>query len=271
MNCLQSFRRRPENRRWANLTRGSRGVVEGGRSASLPFPVLRPVAAPVRRWRLLLAAPRAAFAKARSGRRMRTTWSFGPTRRVGGGHSWRLSSRATWTSRTTPRGARCCLNSCPPTSRGARVKRVVGVEPDATVRVTLSIPLAGVRRGTLRVYDRGRELDSHTRFVGGTGFWTRRRPLQCSSSRPDRSIVPLTSRRSPPLPRAYQFKILSTDRATVRLHVGNPRSRAGPVGPRVRARGSSPVRQLARLVDRLQRTRFRRHLSRRPVGNSSPP
>ena len=50
------------------------------------------------------------------------------------------------------------------------MKRVVGVEPDATVRVTLAIPLAGVRRGTLRVYDRGRELNSHTRFVGGAGI-----------------------------------------------------------------------------------------------------
>ncbi len=76
---------------------------------------------------------------------------------------------------------------------------------------------------------------------------TSRRCLQRSWSRPGQSIVLVTSAR--PAARA-------TRRGPGRVQ------RDGPV----RGCGSGPARQLARFVDRLQRTRFRRHFARRPRG-----
>jgi hypothetical protein len=119
---------------------------------------------------LLLAAPGAAFATGEE----RTTDADDlvirtDTRWAGGTLGGYLPVRVDITNHAA--GRTLLLEFTPAdVARGARVKRVVGVEPDATVRVTLSIPLSGVRRGTLRVYDRGRELTSHTRFVGGAGF-----------------------------------------------------------------------------------------------------
>ncbi len=51
--------------------------------------------------------------------------------------------------------------------QGATVKRVVTVEKNATVRLTLSVPLISFRQGLLRVYDRRGELPTHMRVVGG--------------------------------------------------------------------------------------------------------
>ncbi len=50
-------------------------------------------------------------------------------------------------------------------SQGATVKRVVGVDQEATVRLTLSIPLTAFRQGLLRVYDQRGELQSHSRVI----------------------------------------------------------------------------------------------------------
>jgi hypothetical protein len=50
-------------------------------------------------------------------------------------------------------------------SQGATVKRVVGVDKEATLRLTLSIPLTAFRQGLLRVYDQRRELQSHARVI----------------------------------------------------------------------------------------------------------
>jgi hypothetical protein len=55
-------------------------------------------------------------------------------------------------------------------THGATVKRVVGVDQQATVRFTLSIPLTAFRLGMLRVYDQGGELKSHARVIGGAAF-----------------------------------------------------------------------------------------------------
>jgi hypothetical protein len=52
-------------------------------------------------------------------------------------------------------------------THGATVKRVVGVNQDATVRFTLSIPLTAFRLGMLRVYDQRGELKAHERLIGG--------------------------------------------------------------------------------------------------------
>ncbi len=52
-------------------------------------------------------------------------------------------------------------------THGATVKRVVGVNQEATVRLTLSIPLTAFRLGMLRVYDQRGELKSHERLIGG--------------------------------------------------------------------------------------------------------
>ncbi len=52
-------------------------------------------------------------------------------------------------------------------TRGATVRRVVGVNQDATVHFTLSIPLTAFRLGTFRVYDQRGELKSHERLIGG--------------------------------------------------------------------------------------------------------
>jgi hypothetical protein len=52
-------------------------------------------------------------------------------------------------------------------THGATVKRDVGVNQDATVRFTLSIPLTAFRQGMLRVYDQRGELRSHERLIGG--------------------------------------------------------------------------------------------------------
>ena len=55
-------------------------------------------------------------------------------------------------------------------THGATVKRVVGVDQQATVRFTLSIPLTAFRQGLLRVYDERGELQSHVRLIGGAAF-----------------------------------------------------------------------------------------------------
>jgi hypothetical protein len=52
-------------------------------------------------------------------------------------------------------------------THGATVKRGVGVDEQATVRFTLSIPLTAFRQGLLRVYDQRGELKSHARVIGG--------------------------------------------------------------------------------------------------------
>ncbi len=52
-------------------------------------------------------------------------------------------------------------------AHGATVKRVVGVDQNATVRFTLSVPLTAFRQGLLRVYDRRGELTLHSRLIGG--------------------------------------------------------------------------------------------------------
>jgi hypothetical protein len=66
-------------------------------------------------------------------------------------------------------GARSLVLEVTPSDRaqGATVKRAVGVKEHATVRFTLSIPLAGFRQGVLRVYDQRGELPSHVRVIGG--------------------------------------------------------------------------------------------------------
>jgi hypothetical protein len=65
--------------------------------------------------------------------------------------------------------ARTLVLEVTPTDRthGATVKRVVGVDQNATVRFTLSIPLTAFRQGLLRVYDGRGELQSHVRLIGG--------------------------------------------------------------------------------------------------------
>ncbi len=65
--------------------------------------------------------------------------------------------------------ARSLVIEVTPTDRahGATVKRVVGVGEHATVRFTLSIPLAAFRQGVFRVYDQRGELSSHVRVIGG--------------------------------------------------------------------------------------------------------
>jgi hypothetical protein len=67
-------------------------------------------------------------------------------------------------------GARSLVIEVTPSDRahGATVKRVVGVGEHATIRVTLSIPLAAFRQGLFRVYDQRGELPSHTRVIGGS-------------------------------------------------------------------------------------------------------
>ncbi|MGO9913600.1 MAG: hypothetical protein ACLQIB_02635, partial [Isosphaeraceae bacterium] len=55
-------------------------------------------------------------------------------------------------------------------THGATVKRVVGVDRHATVRLTLSIPLTAFRQGLLRVYDQRGELQSHARPIGGAAL-----------------------------------------------------------------------------------------------------
>ena len=55
-------------------------------------------------------------------------------------------------------------------AHGATVKRVVGVDQNATVRFTLSIPLTAFRQGLLRVYDQRGELPSHARLIGGAAL-----------------------------------------------------------------------------------------------------
>ena len=55
-------------------------------------------------------------------------------------------------------------------TQGATVKRVVGVDQHATVRLTLSIPLTAFRQGQLRVFDQRGELESHVRLIGGAAF-----------------------------------------------------------------------------------------------------
>jgi hypothetical protein len=52
-------------------------------------------------------------------------------------------------------------------THGATVKRVVGLDQQATVRFTLSIPLTAFRQGMLQVYDQRGELKSHARLIGG--------------------------------------------------------------------------------------------------------
>jgi hypothetical protein len=52
-------------------------------------------------------------------------------------------------------------------AHGATVKRVIGVDENATVRFALSIPLTAFRQGVLRVYDERGELPSHVRLIGG--------------------------------------------------------------------------------------------------------
>jgi hypothetical protein len=71
-------------------------------------------------------------------------------------------------------------------AHGATVKRVVGVDENATVHFTLSIPLTVFRQGVLRVYDERGELPSHVRVVGGaTSFGVETAPaMLVVSSRP---------------------------------------------------------------------------------------
>lgn len=85
-------------------------------------------------------------------------------------------------------GARSLVLEVTPSNRShaATVKRVVGVDKHATVRFTLSIPLAAFRQGVLRVYDRRGELPSHARVVGGaTAFGVEMAPaMLVVSARP---------------------------------------------------------------------------------------
>lgn len=84
-------------------------------------------------------------------------------------------------------GARSLVLEVTPADRahGATVKRVVGVDEHATVRFTLSIPLAAFRQGGLRVYDRRGELPSHARVIGGAAFGVETAPaMLVVSSRP---------------------------------------------------------------------------------------
>jgi hypothetical protein len=48
---------------------------------------------------------------------------------------------------------------------GLVVRRMIGVEQNATARFTLSLPLVSASDGMLRVYEQGRELKSHSRTV----------------------------------------------------------------------------------------------------------
>jgi hypothetical protein len=64
--------------------------------------------------------------------------------------------------------ARSLVVEVTPSNRahGATVKRVVGVDENASVRFTLSIPLTAFGQGLLRVYDERGELTSHVRLIG---------------------------------------------------------------------------------------------------------
>jgi hypothetical protein len=70
-------------------------------------------------------------------------------------------------------------------TQGATVKRVVRVDQQATVRLTLSIPLTAFRQGLLRVYDQRGELRSHARVIGTASLDVESAPsLLVVSSRP---------------------------------------------------------------------------------------
>jgi len=115
----------------------------------------------------LLATPLVAFASGEE----RTTVGEDllirtDTRWAGGAVGGYLPVRVEITNRA---GARSLVLEVTPSDRahGATVKRVVGVDEHATVRFTLSIPLAAFRQGQLRVYDQQGELPSHVRVIGG--------------------------------------------------------------------------------------------------------
>lgn len=70
-------------------------------------------------------------------------------------------------------------------TQGTTVKRIVRVDQQATVRVTLSIPLTAFRHGFLRVFDSRGELQSHGRLIGSPAFLDETAPsLIVISSRP---------------------------------------------------------------------------------------
>ena len=50
-------------------------------------------------------------------------------------------------------------------SKGVRVRRVMGVEQNATFNFTLPVPLVASRDGTLHVYEGTRELKAHSRSI----------------------------------------------------------------------------------------------------------
>ena len=145
--------------------RGQRGVYS---SAFLPpcvlhLPVLVVVA-------LVLAAPHLAFASGEE----RTTVGDDllirtDTRWAGGTLGGYLPVRVEISNQAP---ARTLVLEVTPSDRthGATVKRVVGVDQQATVRFTLSIPLTAFRQGLLRVYDQRGELKSHARVIGGAAF-----------------------------------------------------------------------------------------------------
>jgi hypothetical protein len=118
-------------------------------------------------------------------------------------------------------------------TQGATVKRVIGVDEQATARFTLSIPLTAFRQGILRVYDRREELQSHARGIGGASFLNDQtapsllmvstRPVDCSDYIRAASGSPDVTR-SRPKTRASRHRF-------------------------VRAGGSRLARQLARFVD----------------------
>jgi hypothetical protein len=54
-------------------------------------------------------------------------------------------------------------------SRGVRARRVIGIEQNATVHFTLSLPLVASRDGTLHVYEGARELKTHSRSISVPG------------------------------------------------------------------------------------------------------
>jgi hypothetical protein len=89
--------------------------------------------------------------------------------------------------------ARSLVLEATPSNRahGATVKRVVGVDDNASVRLTLSIPLTAFGQGLLRVYDERGELPSHVRLIGGAASFgvetapamlvVSSRPVDCTS------------------------------------------------------------------------------------------
>ena len=158
-------------------------------------PVLRPFLWVLVVVAFMLATPLVAFASGEERTTVGDDLLIGTdTRWAGGAVGGYLPVRVEISNQDRARSAGARSHSLRP-AHGATVRRVVGVGKRATVRFTLSIPLAAFRQGVLRVYDQRGELSSHVRVIGAAASLASRWRLPCSWSRPGRWIARITSRR----------------------------------------------------------------------------